>query len=135
MWTIIHHQSWKWTFNKQKHHRESWWKTKKSLNQKNIQLKKKKKHEKNYINKKMHGYFQKKLQQDVNTDIKGNQLQCCTKQMKSYFEGLSWSYSQSRNSYEVLETKTPNWLRSTTHNKQQILLVQIQHWRCKSHDQ
>ena len=55
----------------------------------------------------MHGYFQKKLQ-DENTDIKGNQLQCRTKQMKSHFEGISWSYSRSRNSHEVLEMKTPN---------------------------
>ena len=43
--------------------------------------------EKNYINKKMHGYFQKKLQQDENIDIKGSQLRLCTKQMKSHFEG------------------------------------------------
>ena len=45
----------------------------KSLNKKHT-AEKTKEHERNYINKKMHGYFQKKLQQDENIDIKGSQL-------------------------------------------------------------
>ena len=35
----------------------------------------------------MHGYFQKKLQQDENIDKKGSQLQPRTKQMTSHFQG------------------------------------------------
>ena len=45
-----------------------------------------KEHERNHINKKMHGYFQKKLQQDENINIKGSQLLLRTKQMMSHFE-------------------------------------------------
>lgn len=46
-----------------------------------------KEHKRNCINKKMHGYFQKKLHQDENIDIEGSQLRCCTKQITSHFEG------------------------------------------------
>ena len=67
--------------------------------------KKTKEHERTYINKKMDGYLQKKLQQDENFDIKGSQLRLRTKQMTSHFEGYP---SRPRNSYEVLEKKTPN---------------------------
>ena len=58
----------------------------KSLNKK-YTAEKTKEHERNHINKKMHGYFQKKLQKHENIDIKGSQLRLRTKQMTSHFEG------------------------------------------------
>ena len=46
-----------------------------------------KEHEEQYINKKMHGYYYRKLQQNDNIDISVSQQRSRTKQITSQFEG------------------------------------------------
>ena len=46
-----------------------------------------KEHEQQYINKKMHGYYYRKLQRNDNIDISVSQQRCRTKQITLQFEG------------------------------------------------